>query len=48
MATGLAGTIESAFNIKASLIEGHNGIYEVSVNGSTIYTNQNDSRCGCD
>jgi len=39
-ATSLVAAIESAFNINATLIEGHNGIYQVSVNNKVMYSNQ--------
>lgn len=39
MATSLAATIESAFDVKVTLVEGHNGIYEVSIGNEVLYTN---------
>lgn len=39
-AAGLADAIKDTFGITANLIEGHNGIYEVSVNSDVVYTNQ--------
>ena len=44
MATSLAATIESTFNIKTRLNKGHDGIYEVSVDGKIAYSNK--SQCG--
>lgn len=44
MASSLAAAIEKKFGIIAKLEEGHNGIYEVVVNGNVVYTNQ--SACG--
>jgi hypothetical protein len=43
LAARLAAAIEKTFGITAKLIEGHNGIYEVTVNKEIIYTNQ--GRC---
>lgn len=40
MASGLAARIEEIFGITPQLVEGHNGIYEVSINGKVIVTNQ--------
>lgn len=39
-ASGLAAEIEKTFGVAVELLEGHNGIYEVSVNEDVIYTNQ--------
>ena len=39
-AAGLADAIKDTFGITANLIEGHNGIYEVSVNSNIVYANQ--------
>ncbi|MFA5880862.1 MAG: DUF2703 domain-containing protein, partial [Eubacteriales bacterium] len=36
----MAAAIKNKFGITAKLIEGHNGIYEVAVNGNMIYSNQ--------
>ena len=44
MASSLAAAIEKEFGIIAKLKEGHNGIYEVAINGNVVYTNQ--SACG--
>jgi hypothetical protein len=40
MASSLAAAIEAKFGLKATLNEGHNGIYEVTINGDVVYTNQ--------
>lgn len=40
MASGLAARIKDIFGIPGRLVEGHNGIYEIAVNGRTIVTNQ--------
>ncbi len=40
MATGLAASIESAFDVKAKLVEGHDGIYQVTVEDQLVYTNK--------
>lgn len=40
MASGLAARIKDIFGITPQLVEGHNGIYEVSINGKVIVTNQ--------
>ncbi|MFZ7111815.1 MAG: hypothetical protein ACOWYE_09045 [Desulfatiglandales bacterium] len=40
MASGLAARIKEVFGITPQLLEGHNGIYEVSINGKEIVTNQ--------
>ena len=39
-AAGLADAIKNTFGITVNLIQGHNGIYEVSVNSDIIYTNR--------
>ncbi len=36
----MAASIKNKFGINAELKEGHNGIYQVIVNGSVIYSNQ--------
>jgi len=46
MATSLAAAIESAFDLKVILVEGHNGIYEVSAGEDLIYTNQSSCSKG--
>ncbi|MGM0427739.1 MAG: hypothetical protein ACQEQ7_10945 [Thermodesulfobacteriota bacterium] len=40
MAAGLAARIEEVFGIAPQLVEGHNGIYEVTINGQVAATNQ--------
>lgn len=44
MASSLVVEIRKKFGITAKLKEGHNGIYEVTINGYIFYTNQ--SACG--
>ena len=39
-AAGLADAIKDTFDIPANLIEGHDGIYEVTVNMDIVYTNR--------
>jgi hypothetical protein len=39
MATSLAANIKNRFGLHANLIEGHNGIYEITVNNTLVYTN---------
>lgn len=40
MAASLASAIENQFGITAELSEGHNGIYEVAIDGNIVYTNK--------
>lgn len=40
MATSLAAAIENKFGTNVKMIEGHNGVYDVAVNGNLIFTNQ--------
>jgi hypothetical protein len=40
MASGLAARIKDIFGIIPLLVEGHNGIYNVSINGQVAVTNQ--------
>lgn len=40
MASGLAATIQDRYGLEARLVEGHDGIYEVRVDGEVLYTNQ--------
>jgi len=40
MASGLAARIKEIFGITPQLLEGHNGIYEVSINTQVIVTNR--------
>ena len=44
MAAGLAAAIERELGIRAELVEGQGGIYEITVDGDTLYSNQ--SQCG--
>jgi hypothetical protein len=46
MATSLAATIKSEFGIDPELIEGHNGIYEVSTKNQVAYTNKSVCNSG--
>jgi hypothetical protein len=39
-ASSLAARIKDIFGITPKLTEGHNGIYEVSINGQVLVTNQ--------
>ena len=43
MATSLVVAIESALDLDVELVEGHDGIYEVSVDNEVVYTNM--SQC---
>jgi len=40
MAAGLVARITDIFGIIPQLVKGHNGIYEVSINGQVVSTNQ--------
>lgn len=40
MASGLAARIKDIFGIIPQLVKGHNGIYEVAIDGQTAVTNQ--------
>ncbi len=40
LASSLAAVIKKKFGITAKLIEGHNGIYKVTINSNVVYTNQ--------
>lgn len=40
LASSLAASIKNKFGINAGLKQGHNGIYQVAVNGNVIYSNQ--------
>lgn len=44
MATSLAAAIKDKFGIRATLKEGHGGIFEVAIDGKVLYTNAN--KCG--
>ena len=39
MASSLAATIENAFEVEVALIEGHDGIFEVTLDGSVVHSN---------
>ena len=41
-ATSLAASIKDYYRIEPVLIEGHDGIFEVSITGDTIYTNRSE------
>ena len=40
MASGLAAKINDIFGITSQLVEGHNGIFDVAINGQVVVTNQ--------
>jgi len=40
MASSLVDRIREIFGISPNLVEGHNGIYEVTINGKVVVTNQ--------
>jgi hypothetical protein len=40
MASSLVARIKEIFGITAQLVDGHNGIYEVAINGNVVVTNQ--------
>lgn len=46
MASSLVAAIRREFGITAKLKEGHDGIYEVTVNGNLVYTNQSTCASG--
>ncbi len=46
MATILAAAIQDVFGTKPILVDGLDGIYEVSLNGNVIYTNQSQCSSG--
>lgn len=39
MATSLAAGIKNRFGLQAELIKGHDGIYEIEVNDTLVYSN---------
>jgi len=39
-ASGLAAEIQKTFGIAVGLREGHGGLFEVTLNGDMVYTNQ--------
>ncbi len=41
-AASLAANIEERFAISPVMIEGHEGIFEVRINGETVYTNRSE------
>ncbi|PKK85070.1 MAG: hypothetical protein CVT49_00585 [candidate division Zixibacteria bacterium HGW-Zixibacteria-1] len=43
-AAGLAEAIKAKFGLKAKLVDGHNGIFEVSIDGKAVYDNK--AECG--
>lgn len=43
MAASLAAAIERELGMQAQLVEGHGGIYEIALDGKTLYSNQ--SQC---
>ena len=42
LASSLAASIKSVFNIESELREGHEGIFEIAINGRRIYTNRSE------
>jgi hypothetical protein len=42
MASSLAASIKSVFNIESELLEGHGGIFEIAIDGQRIYTNRSE------
>ena len=42
MASSLAASIKSVFNIESELQEGHGGIFEIAIDGQCIYTNRSE------
>jgi len=40
MASSLVDRIREIFGISPNLVEGHNGIYEVAIDGKVVVTNQ--------
>lgn len=40
LAAGLAAAIETKFGLRATLTEGQNGIYEITVNNTLVYSNE--------
>jgi len=40
MAAGLAAAIKKKFGLQAELVAGHDGIYEIGVNGRLVYSNR--------
>jgi len=46
MASSLAASIQKVFGISPELVDGHNGIYEVAVNGNVIYSTKSTCSTG--
>ena len=42
IASSLAASIKSVFNIESELQEGHGGIFEIAIDGRRIYTNRSE------
>jgi hypothetical protein len=42
MATSLAASIKDHFGIDPVFVEGHEGIFEISINNSKVYTNNSE------
>jgi hypothetical protein len=42
MATSLAASIKDHYEIEPVLLKGHDGIFEVLINGDKIYTNNSE------
>ena len=42
MATSLAATIKDCYEIEPVFVKGHDGIFEVSINGDKVYTNNRE------
>ena len=46
MASSLAAAIKNEFGVSVKLIDGHNGIYEVAVNDTVVYSSNNACSSG--
>ncbi len=44
MATRLAAELKEAFNIEATLTQGHSGVYDVTVDGEVIFSKYAEGR----
>ena len=44
VATGLAQAFKDKFSIKTELIEGHNGIFKITMNDDLIYNHKKDDK----
>jgi hypothetical protein len=42
MATSLAASIKNHYEIEPVFVKGHDGIFEVSINGDRVYTNNSE------